>query len=52
MGVSDGGRRSAESEAGAARDIPVRERFEELALPHLARLFRLAVRLTGTVQDV
>jgi len=51
MGVSDGVRRSAESETGAARDIPVRERFEELALPHLDRLFRLAVRLTGTVQD-
>jgi len=50
MGVSDGVRRSAESETGAARDIPVRERFEELALPHLDRLFRLAVRLTGTVQ--
>lgn len=50
MGVSDGVRRSAESETGAARDILVRERFEELALPHLDRLFRLAVRLTGTVQ--
>lgn len=49
--MSDGVRRSTESETGAARDIPVRERFEELALPHLDRLFRLAVRLTGTAQD-
>lgn len=28
-----------------------RQRFEEMALPHLARLYRLAVRLTGTAQD-
>jgi RNA polymerase sigma-70 factor (ECF subfamily) len=38
-------------EVGAAPDGAVGRRFEELALPHLDRLFRLAVRLTGTAQD-
>lgn len=49
--MTEGVRRSTEGGADAARGIPVRERFEELTLPHLARLFRLAVRLTGTEQD-
>jgi RNA polymerase sigma-70 factor (ECF subfamily) len=29
----------------------LRRRFEALALPHLAHVYRLAVRLTGTTQD-
>jgi RNA polymerase sigma-70 factor (ECF subfamily) len=32
-------------------DSPVRRRFEELALPHLEHLYRLAIRLKGTPQD-
>ncbi len=51
MTEAEGVRSSTEGEISAAPDIAVRHRFEELALPHLDRLFRLAVRLTGTVQD-
>jgi RNA polymerase sigma-70 factor, ECF subfamily len=32
-------------------DSVARRRFEDLALPHLAHLYRLAVRLRGTPQD-
>lgn len=51
MTEAEGVRSSTEGEISAAPDIAVRHRFEQLALPHLDRLFRLAVRLTGTVQD-
>ncbi len=51
MAGADDVRRSTEGETDAAPDTALRHRFEELALPHLDRLFRLAVRLTGTVQD-
>ena len=50
MTEAEGVRSSTEGEISAAPDIAVRHRFEQLALPHLDRLFRLAVRLTGTVQ--
>jgi RNA polymerase sigma-70 factor (ECF subfamily) len=37
---------------GPARPLDgSRSRFEELALPHLAHLYKLAVRLTGKAQD-
>jgi len=39
------------SEGGLALDPEARQRFEELALPHLASVYRLAVRLTGSPQD-
>jgi len=51
MTEAEGVRSSTEGGISAAPDIAVRHRFEQLALPHLDRLFRLAVRLTGTVQD-
>jgi RNA polymerase sigma-70 factor, ECF subfamily len=51
MTGTDGVRPSPEGEIDVGPDIRLRHRFEELALPHLERLFRLAVRLTGTVQD-
>jgi RNA polymerase sigma-70 factor (ECF subfamily) len=36
---------------GQVLDPEARRRFEELALPHLASVYRLAVRLTGGAQD-
>ena len=36
---------------GSTLDPGARRRFEELALPHLASVYRLAVRLTGSAQD-
>lgn len=33
--------------AGAEREVGLRRRFEELALPHLNALYRFAVKLTG-----
>lgn len=44
-GVGDG------PKVGRALDHGERQRFEELALPHLASVYRLAVRLTGSGQD-
>ena len=36
---------------GMPADHDVRRRFEELVLPHLGHLYRLAVRLKGSAQD-
>jgi RNA polymerase sigma-70 factor (ECF subfamily) len=42
----------ATAQTGPARRLEgARSRFEELALPHLAHLYKLAVRLTGKAQD-
>lgn len=51
MGGAGGGGQGDRSEAGCALDPEDRQRFEELTLPHLASVFRLAVRLTGSAQD-
>jgi RNA polymerase sigma-70 factor (ECF subfamily) len=47
---SDLGSATAQADASGLRD-GARSRFEELALPHLAHLYKLAVRLTGRPQD-
>jgi RNA polymerase sigma-70 factor, ECF subfamily len=39
------------SPSAAVVDSVARRRFEDLALPHLGHLYRLAVRLRGTPQD-
>jgi len=38
-------------EGGQTLDPEARRRFEALALPHLASVYRLAVRLAGSAQD-
>lgn len=40
-----------ESDSETRPDPEVRRRFEELVLPHLGYLYRLAVRLKGSAQD-
>jgi len=42
---------ASESRAATAASTGVRQGFEEAALPHLAHLYRLAVRLTGGTAD-
>jgi len=51
MGVAKDGGRGDGVKAGRVLDPEARRRFEALALPHLASVYRLAVRLTGGAQD-
>lgn len=51
MTQADGPMRSLEANPGHAPDPEGRRRFEELALPHLSHLYRLAIRLKGSAQD-
>jgi RNA polymerase sigma-70 factor (ECF subfamily) len=51
MTETDGVATPREVDPGVPPDPDTRRRFEELALPHLAHLYRLAIRLKGSAQD-
>jgi RNA polymerase sigma-70 factor (ECF subfamily) len=51
MSRSDARADARKSDAEIRPDPEVRRRFEELVLPHLPYLYRLAVRLKGSAQD-
>jgi hypothetical protein len=50
MSGSDAGPATAQAEPARPLD-GIRLRFEQLARPHLAHLYKRAVRLTGRTQD-
>lgn len=51
MAAAEGAPRPREIAGAPAPDDEVRGRFEELALPHMGYLYKLATRLKGSAQD-